>query len=149
MEDPKALLKNPLAYVARRAEAWAKPLKGAWLLGVASGFLWPEAPPPKDAAALFRRLEGAWRESEAYFLDTGLDFPLLVSEWAREALEAREARKTPIPYQEMRGPSNRARRWAASSGGAWARGSACREDPLAEEAKGKPHHHEGGAVFLV
>jgi hypothetical protein len=26
-----------------------------------------------------------------------------VSEWAREALEAREARKTPIPYQEMRG----------------------------------------------
>ncbi|WP_003046204.1 hypothetical protein [Thermus aquaticus] len=87
MEDPKALLKDPLAYVARRAEAWAKPLKGAWLLGVASGFLWPEAPPPKDAAALFRRLEGAWRESEAYFLDTGLDFPLLVSEWAREALE--------------------------------------------------------------
>jgi hypothetical protein len=103
MEDPKALLKNPLAYVARRAEAWAKPLRGAWLLGVASGFLWPEAPPPKDAAALFRRLEGAWRESEAYFLDTGLDFPLLVSEWSREALEAGEARKTPIPYQEMRG----------------------------------------------
>jgi hypothetical protein len=29
MEDPKALLKNPLAYVARRAEAWAKPLRGA------------------------------------------------------------------------------------------------------------------------
>jgi hypothetical protein len=50
MEDPKALLKNPLAYVARRAEAWAKPLRGAWLLGVASGFLWPEAPPPKDTA---------------------------------------------------------------------------------------------------
>ncbi len=23
------------------------------------------------------------------------------------------------------------------------------EDPLAKEAKGKPHHHEGGAVFLV
>jgi hypothetical protein len=29
MEDLKALLKNPLAYVARRAEAWAKPLRGA------------------------------------------------------------------------------------------------------------------------
>ena len=55
MEDPKALLKNPLAYVARRAEAWAKPLKGAWLLGVASGFLWPEAPPPKDAPAVVSR----------------------------------------------------------------------------------------------
>jgi hypothetical protein len=102
MEDPKALLKNPLAYVARRAEAWAKPLRGAWLLGVASGFLWPEAPPPKDAAALFRRLEGAWRESEAYFLDTGLDFPLLVSEWAREALEDRKARRASPLYGELK-----------------------------------------------
>jgi len=104
MEDPKALLfQDPLAYVARKAGAWPEATRGAWLPGVASGFLWPKAPPPKDHAALFRRLEGAWRESEAYFLDTGLDFPLLVSEWAREALEAREARKTPIPYQEMRG----------------------------------------------
>jgi len=102
MEDPKALLfRDPVAYVARRAEAWAKPLQGAWLLGVASGFLWPEAPPPKDLAALFRRLEGAWRESEAYFLETGLDFPLLVSEWAREALESREARRTALPYEEV------------------------------------------------
>ena len=61
MEDPKALLfQDPLAYVARKAGAWPEATRGAWLLGVASGFLWP-----KDHAALFRRLEGAWRESEA------------------------------------------------------------------------------------
>ncbi len=103
MEDPRALLfQDPLAYVARKAGAWPEATRGAWLLGVASGFLWPEAPPPKDHAALFRRLEGAWRESEAYFLDTGLDFPLLVSEWAREALEDRKARRASPPYGELK-----------------------------------------------
>ncbi|WP_117237278.1 hypothetical protein [Thermus sediminis] len=103
MEDPKPLLfRDPLAYVAREAEAWNPPLRGAWLLGVVSGFLWPEAPPPKDLAALFRRLQGAWREAETYFLETGLDFPLLVSEWAREALEDRRAQRAGPPYGELR-----------------------------------------------
>ncbi|MFN3179592.1 MAG: hypothetical protein ACK41R_05505 [Thermus sp.] len=93
MEDPLAHLprellhKDPLGYVARGAQALPKHLRGAWLLGVVSGFLWPEAPPPKDLSAFFRRSEGAWREAEAYFLETGLDFPVLVSQWAKEALE--------------------------------------------------------------
>lgn len=103
MEDPLAHLprellhKDPLGYVARGAQALPKDLRGAWLLGVVSGFLWPEAPVPKDLSAFFRRSEGAWREAEEYFLETGLDFPVLVSEWAREALE-------PLLYRK-RGPS--------------------------------------------
>lgn len=109
MEDPlarlpKALLrKDPLAYVRLGAEAWRRELRGSWLLGVASGFLWPEAPPPKDPEALFRRLQGAWQEAEAYFWETGLDFPLLVSEWAREALEPLLHRKRLPPYPSLRG----------------------------------------------
>ncbi|SDE65085.1 hypothetical protein SAMN04488243_10621 [Thermus arciformis] len=109
MEDPlarlpKALLhKDPLAYVRLGAEAWRRELRGSWLLGVASGFLWPEAPPPKDPEALFRRMEGAWQEAEAYFWETGLDFPLLVSEWAREALEPLLHRKRLPPYPSLRG----------------------------------------------
>ncbi|WP_018111776.1 hypothetical protein [Thermus igniterrae] len=93
MEDPSARLpkellrKNPLAYVRQGAEGLPKDLQGAWLLGVVSGFLWPEAPPPRDLKALFRRMEGAWQEAEAYFWENGLDFPVLVSEWARSALE--------------------------------------------------------------
>lgn len=93
MEDPLAhlpqelLAKDPLAYVAQGAKALPRELQGAWLLGVVSGFLWPEAPAPKDLPALFRRLEGAWREAEEYFLETGLDFPVLVSQWAKEALD--------------------------------------------------------------
>lgn len=93
MEDPLARLpqellrKNPLAYVRQGAEGLPKDLRGAWLLGVVSGFLWPEAPPPRDLQALFRRMEGAWQEAEAYFWENGLDFPVLVSEWARSALE--------------------------------------------------------------
>ncbi|MFC0595958.1 hypothetical protein ACFFFP_07250 [Thermus composti] len=106
MEDPWAhpepWQKDPLGYVRRKAEALPLGVRGAWLLGVASGFLWPEAPPPMDLSAFFRRLEGAWRESEAYFLETGLDFPLLVSEWARKALEPLLYRKRKPPYPRLR-----------------------------------------------
>ncbi|WP_347240749.1 hypothetical protein [Thermus sp.] len=109
MEDPLAhlpkvlLRRDPLAYVRLGSEAWSWELRGSWLLGVATGFLWPEAPPPKDPEALFRRLEGAWREAEGYFLETGLDFPLLVSEWAREALEPLLHRKRLPPYPSLQG----------------------------------------------
>ncbi|GAB5601942.1 hypothetical protein FJNA_04670 [Thermus sp. FJN-A] len=108
MDDPLARLpqellrKDPLAYVAQGAEALPKAHRGAWLLGVVSGFLWPEAPPPKDLPALFRRMEGAWREAEAYFLETGVDFPVLVSEWAREALEALLRKRRLPDYAALR-----------------------------------------------
>ncbi|MEN2982592.1 MAG: hypothetical protein ABDH20_08720 [Thermus sp.] len=100
--SPELLRKDPLAYVARGAEALPKELRGAWLLGVTSGFLWPEAPPPKDLPAFFRRLEGAWREAEAFFWETGLDFPVLVSEWARKALEPLLHRKRRPGYARLR-----------------------------------------------
>ncbi|TBH21370.1 hypothetical protein [Thermus thermamylovorans] len=107
MDDPLAhlpqelLRKDPLAYVAQGAQALPQRLRGAWLLGVVSGFLWPEAPPPKDLAALFRRAEGAWREAEAHFLETGVDFPVLVSEWARSALEPLLRRRSGPDYPEL------------------------------------------------
>ncbi|WP_243028515.1 hypothetical protein [Thermus albus] len=107
MEDPLARLprellhKDPLGYVARGAQALPKHLRGAWLLGVVSGFLWPEAPPPKDLSAFFRRSEGAWREAEAYFLETGLDFPVLVSQWAKEALDPLLHRKKDPPWESL------------------------------------------------
>lgn len=108
MDDPLAhlpqelLRKDPLAYVAQGAQVLPRELRGAWLLGVASGFLWPEAPPPKDLTALFRRLEGAWREAEEHFLETGVDFPVLVSEWARGALEPLLRRKAQPSYDQLR-----------------------------------------------
>lgn len=105
MEDPLApelLEKDPLAWVRLQAQSLSKATRGAWLLGVASGFLWPEAPPPKDLSAFFRRMEGAWREAEAYFWDTGLDFPVLVSEWARGALEPLLYRKRRPGYARLR-----------------------------------------------
>ena len=107
MEDPLArlpwelLAKDPLAYVARGAKALPTELQGAWLLGVVSGFLWPEAPAPKDLLALFRRMEGAWREAEEYFLETGLDFPVLVSQWAKEALDPLLHRKKEPPWESL------------------------------------------------
>ncbi|MFD3004491.1 hypothetical protein [Thermus tengchongensis] len=110
MDDPLAhlpqelLRKDPLAYVARGAQALPKDLRGAWLLGVVSGFLWPEAPPPKGFSAFFRRLEGAWQEAEAFFLETGWDFPVLVSEWARNALEPLSHRKAAPTYGQLLPP---------------------------------------------
>ncbi|WP_460378492.1 hypothetical protein [Thermus brockianus] len=99
---PELWEKDPLAGVRLFAQSLPKEIRGAWLLGVASGFLWPEAPPPKDLAALFRRLEEAWQEAESYFWDTGLDFPVLVSEWARGALEPLLYRKRRPSYARLR-----------------------------------------------